>query len=89
MILYKRSFFFNFILENGPEIEEVLFLKTNQDTVPNVFIREKHVGGASDTEKAYADGSLRKLWLGDDAKYDFDLFVIGGGSGGLACSKVS
>jgi hypothetical protein len=25
----------------------------------------------------------------DDAKYDFDLLVIGGGSGGLACSKAA
>ncbi|XP_065656968.1 thioredoxin reductase 1, cytoplasmic isoform X4 [Hydra vulgaris] len=72
---------------NGPEIEQILFQKTNQETVPNIFIREKHIGGCSDTEKAYQNGSLQKLWQGDAVKYDFDLFVIGGGSGGLACSK--
>lgn len=42
------------------------------------------------SSQAYHDGSLQKL-LGDskDAEpYDYDLIIIGGGSGGLACSKV-
>lgn len=40
--------------------------------------------------QAYQNGTLQKL-LGDvkDAEtYDYDLIIIGGGSGGLACSKV-
>ena len=54
-----------------------------------MFINGKHVGGASDTEAAFNDGRLLKLISGDDKDYDYDLFIIGGGSGGLACSKVS
>lgn len=40
--------------------------------------------------QAYQDGSLQKL-LGDNQitePYEYDLIIIGGGSGGLACSKV-
>lgn len=40
--------------------------------------------------QAYENGTLQRI-LGDvkDAEtYDYDLIVIGGGSGGLACSKV-
>uniref|UniRef100_A0A8C3V2F3 Thioredoxin reductase 3 n=1 Tax=Catharus ustulatus TaxID=91951 RepID=A0A8C3V2F3_CATUS len=39
--------------------------------------------------QAYQDGSLQKL-LGDNQitePYEYDLIIIGGGSGGLACSK--
>lgn len=42
--------------------------------------------------QAYHDGTLQKL-LGNGKdeemeSYDYDLIIIGGGSGGLACSKV-
>lgn len=37
--------------------------------------------------QAHKDGSLQQLLSGE--KYDYDLIVIGGGSGGLACSKVT
>lgn len=72
---------------NGPVIQETLLGKTGQKTVPNVFINGKHLGGASDTEQAFKEGRLQQLLAGDNTQYDFDLFVIGGGSGGLACSK--
>lgn len=36
--------------------------------------------------QAHEDGSLQQLLSGES--YDYDLIVIGGGSGGLACSKV-
>lgn len=39
--------------------------------------------------QAHKDGSLQQLLSGDGEKYDYDLIVIGGGSGGLACSKVT
>lgn len=39
--------------------------------------------------QAHKDGSLQQLLSGENEKYDFDLIVIGGGSGGLACSKVT
>uniref|UniRef100_A0A8C4F634 Thioredoxin-disulfide reductase n=1 Tax=Dicentrarchus labrax TaxID=13489 RepID=A0A8C4F634_DICLA len=37
--------------------------------------------------QAHKDGSLQQLLTGDNEAYDYDLIVIGGGSGGLACSK--
>lgn len=37
--------------------------------------------------QAHQSGLLQKL-LQDDPAYDYDLIVIGGGSGGLACAQV-
>ncbi|XP_019360472.1 PREDICTED: thioredoxin reductase 3 [Gavialis gangeticus] len=77
------------IIDDGPSIQEVLVEMTNQRTVPNVFVNGTHVGGCDATLQAYQNGSLQKLLgSGTDVKpYDYDLIVIGGGSGGLACSK--
>lgn len=38
--------------------------------------------------QAHRDGLLQQLLGGENEAYDYDLIVIGGGSGGLACSKV-
>lgn len=68
---------------------------TNQRTVPNVFVKGQHIGGCDDTFKANSENRLRALLSGDVAgdqdasNYDYDLIVIGGGSGGLAASKAA
>nr|XP_012613636.1 thioredoxin reductase 3-like [Microcebus murinus] len=59
---------------------------TNQKTVPNIFVNKVHVGGCDRTFQAHQSGLLQKL-LKEDSAYDYDLIVIGGGSGGLACAK--
>ena len=38
-----------------------LYDMTGQRTVPNVWVKGKHIGGADDTFKALADGSLEDL----------------------------
>lgn len=83
---------------DGPEVQAHLYELTKQKTVPNVFVRGQHVGGCDSVLKAVADGSLQSLLTvaptGDSIdqsntqNYDYDLFVIGGGSGGLAAAKV-
>jgi Glutaredoxin and related proteins len=80
-------FFFFFFTEDGVAIQQALFEKTKQKTVPNVFINGKHVGGCDATIQAHENGRLAELLSG--VQYDYDLIVIGGGSGGLAASKVS
>ncbi|KAF1391180.1 hypothetical protein PFLUV_G00039240 [Perca fluviatilis] len=74
------------LIEDGTNYQEMLLEMTGQKTVPNVFINKTHVGGCDNTMKAHKDGSLQQL-LSNNEAYDYDLIVIGGGSGGLACSK--
>ncbi|XP_064288800.1 thioredoxin reductase 3 [Passer domesticus] len=77
------------VTDDGASIQQVLAELTNQRTVPNVFVNGTHIGGCDATFQAYKDGSLQKL-LGDNQitePYEYDLIIIGGGSGGLACSK--
>ena len=45
-------------------------------------------GGCDDILKAHADNKLLPMINPPTDKYDYDLIVIGGGSGGLAASKV-
>ena len=45
-------------------------------------------GGCNDTLKAHAENRLMPMINPPTTKYDYDLIVIGGGSGGLAASKV-
>lgn len=76
------------LLDNGTTIHEKLKEVSGQRTVPNVFIRGKHVGGFDDVTKLQADGKLMELIVPPPSEnYTYDLIVIGGGSGGLACSK--
>ncbi|XP_043563507.1 thioredoxin reductase 3 [Chiloscyllium plagiosum] len=74
------------LLEEGNGMQDVLHEMTGQKTVPNVFVNKAHVGGCDKTVQAHEDGLLKKLLEGGEM-YDYDLIVIGGGSGGLAASK--
>lgn len=72
--------------------QDVLQTMTNQRTVPNVFVKGQHIGGCDDVHKAHSQNRLLTLLggaTGDASKYDYDLIVIGGGSGGLAASKAA
>lgn len=77
-------------MDNGAEIQSKLKDMTGQKTVPNVFIKQKHIGGCDDTLKLHRDGKLKTTVdpnVEPEESYDYDLIVIGGGSGGLAASK--
>ena len=61
---------------------------TGQRTVPNVYIGGNHVGGSDDTLKLNTEGRLMEMLSASTVEYQYDLVVIGGGSGGLAAAKV-
>ncbi|XP_036101313.1 thioredoxin reductase 3 isoform X3 [Molossus molossus] len=73
-------------VDDGANVQEVLSEITNQRTVPNIFVNKIHMGGCDRTFQAHQSGLLQKL-LQEDSTYDYDLIVIGGGSGGLACAQ--
>lgn len=85
--------FFNIIyiyLENDNEIKNYLISKTNQTKTPFLFINSKF---ESDYNKILSPSAIvnindEPISLRSDNFYHYDLIVIGGGSGGLACSKV-
>uniref|UniRef100_A0A8C8RUB5 Thioredoxin reductase 1, cytoplasmic n=1 Tax=Pelusios castaneus TaxID=367368 RepID=A0A8C8RUB5_9SAUR len=63
-----------------------------ETSVPIVFVQQKQIGDYDKTLKAHREGKIKKLleMNGQDHvqdSYDYDLIVIGGGSGGLAASK--
>jgi len=73
--------------DDGSAIQAALLALSGQRTVPNVFIGGNHVGGCDDTLKLQAEDKLMALVNSGGHSYDYDLIVIGGGSGGLAASK--
>jgi len=47
--------------DDGPELQMALFKKTNQKSVPNVFVKQQHIGGNDDTQAAAKEGKLQEL----------------------------
>ncbi|XP_063783843.1 thioredoxin reductase 1, cytoplasmic [Pseudophryne corroboree] len=79
-------------MDNGQELEEELYEYTMETALPNVFVKEKLIGDYTEVIQLSKDGLFQKLLEDKEDKpkentYDFDLIVIGGGSGGLAASK--
>lgn len=50
--------------KDGAQLQRILHQLTGQRTVPNVFVKGGHVGGASDAIEAYQTGELAKLLEG-------------------------
>lgn len=75
--------------DKGPQYQDALMEITGQKTVPNTFINGHHLGGWTDMAEAHSTGRLVAAISSKSGvvKYDFDLAVIGGGSGGLAAAK--
>ena len=48
-------------MENGSDIQASLAEFTGQRTVPNVFIKGKHLGGNDKTQAANKSGELKKM----------------------------
>ncbi|XP_077195845.1 thioredoxin reductase 1, cytoplasmic isoform X2 [Paroedura picta] len=77
--------------EDGQRLNEALCELTMETSVPVVFVRQSQVGGYQQTLQAHKEGTLKKMLevngQAEGHSYDYDLIVIGGGSGGLAASK--
>lgn len=48
-------------MENGSLIQEILSQMTDQETVPNVYVKKQHVGGNDDTHVLAENGELQQM----------------------------
>lgn len=65
---------------------EVRCLCTADDKIYQCYLWS--TGGCDETLKAHAENKLLPMINPSTHQFDYDLIVIGGGSGGLAASKV-
>ncbi|CCJ28480.1 unnamed protein product [Pneumocystis jirovecii] len=50
------------VIAQGSNIQQYLFEKTGQRTVPNIFINKEHIGGNSDIEALKNSGELARYF---------------------------
>lgn len=74
--------------EEGEKVQTALAEITGRKTFPQVFVNKTFIGGCDDTIAAKESGALDAALL-KTISYDYDLIVIGGGSGGLSASKTA
>lgn len=48
-------------IDNGAEVQSALLEMSGQRTVPNVYIKGKHLGGNDDTQAAARSGKLEEM----------------------------
>eukprot|EP00579_Thalassiosira_antarctica_P000951 CAMPEP_0201866754 /NCGR_PEP_ID=MMETSP0902-20130614/1224_1 /ASSEMBLY_ACC=CAM_ASM_000551 /TAXON_ID=420261 /ORGANISM="Thalassiosira antarctica, Strain CCMP982" /LENGTH=94 /DNA_ID=CAMNT_0048391781 /DNA_START=144 /DNA_END=428 /DNA_ORIENTATION=- len=48
-------------MDNGAEVQGELMVISKQRTVPNVFVKGKHLGGNDDLQKAAKNGKLQEM----------------------------
>jgi glutaredoxin len=49
------------LVDNGDEIQDELEVKTQQRSVPNIFVKGTHVGGCDDFLTKVENGTVQKL----------------------------
>ncbi|EIM20349.1 glutaredoxin [Wallemia mellicola CBS 633.66] len=50
---------------DGADIQAYLLDKTGQRSVPNVFVKQQHIGGNDDFQAAHASGKIVQLLQGN------------------------
>ncbi len=63
-LLDKKKITYKKIIVNTTKLWDEMFVKTNRNTVPQIFISGIHIGGFDDLSAANFDGKLDKLISG-------------------------
>jgi glutaredoxin 3 len=65
-LLVEKNLVFNEIdVEEAPDLRQEMMLRSNRNTVPQIFIGARHVGGCDDLVALDRSGELDRLTRGD------------------------